>query len=69
MTAFHTIAVPHGDILAGRLTMDVFAADLWEVHKDRAPDEYRDPTHFFQKTYQTEGLSNLLDVVARRLRG
>jgi len=44
MTAFHTIAVPHEDILAGRLTLDIFAADLWEVHKGRAPDEYRDPT-------------------------
>jgi len=28
MTAFHTIAIPHDDILQGRLTMDVFAADL-----------------------------------------
>lgn len=69
MTTFHTIAVPHEDILAGRLTLDVFAADLWEVHKDRAPDEYRDPVHFFQKTYQTEGLTYLLDVVEKRLRG
>jgi len=69
MTAFHTIAVPHEDILTGRLTMDVFAADLWEVHKGRAPDEYRDATRFFQKTYQTEGLTHLLDVVAKRLRG
>ena len=69
MTAFHTIAVPHEDILAGRLTMDVFAADLWEVHKDRAPDEYRDPARFFQKTYQTEGLRNLLAVVEKRLSG
>jgi len=69
MTAFHTIAVPHEDILAGRLTMDVFAADLWEVHKGRAPDEYRDPVRFFQKTYQTEGLTHLLEVVEKRLRG
>jgi len=69
LTAFHTIAVPHEDILAGRLTMDIFAADLWEVYKGRAPDEYQDPTRFFQTTYPTEGLSNLLDVVARRLRG
>jgi hypothetical protein len=35
MTAFHTIAIPHDDILQGRLTMDVFAADLWEVFKGR----------------------------------
>ena len=69
MTAFHTIAVPHEDILAGRLTLDVFAADLWEVHKGRAPDEYRDPARFFHKTYQTEGLRNLLAVVEKRLRG
>jgi len=69
MTAFHTIAVPHEDILSGRLTMDVFAADLWEVHQGRAPDEYQDPTRFYQKTYQTEGLTHLLDVVAKRIQG
>lgn len=69
MTAFHTIAVPHDDILAGRLTLDVFAADLWEVHQGRAPDEYGDPALFCQKTYQTEGLIHLLEVVEKRLRG
>ena len=69
MTAFHTIAVPHEDILAGRLTLDVFAADLWEVYKRRAPDEYKDAARFFQKTYLTEGLENLLAVVERRLQG
>jgi hypothetical protein len=69
MTAFHTIAVPHDDILAGRLTMDVFAADLWEVYRGRGPEEYRNPAQFFQKTYQTEGLTHLLDVVHQRLQG
>lgn len=69
MTAFHTIAVPHEDILAGRLTMDVFAADLWEVYQGRAPDEYQDAARFFQKTFITDGLQNLLDVVRRRLEG
>ncbi len=69
MTAFHTIAIPHDDILQGRLTMDVFAADLWEVYKGRGAEEYRDPTLFFKKTYQTEGLSTLLDVVQARLKG
>ena len=66
---FHTIAVPHSDILDGRLTLDVFAADLWEVFKGRAPDEYKDPTQFFEKTYQTDGLKNLLSIVERRLKG
>jgi len=69
MTAFHTIAIPHDDILQGRLTMDVFAADLWEVYKGRGAEEYRNPTLFFQKTYQTEGLKTLLDVVQSRLEG
>ncbi len=69
MAAFHTIAIPHDDILQGRLTMDVFAADLWEVFKGRGQDEYRKPEIFFQKTYETEGLKTLLDVVGKRLTG
>jgi len=69
MTSFHTIAVPHKDILEGRLTLDVFAADLWEVNQGRGPDEYRDAETFFHKTYLTQGLQNLLDVVKRRLQG
>ena len=69
MIPFHTIAVPHRDILEGRLTMEVFAADLWEVFRGTAPDEYKDPTQFFQKTYQTDGLKNLLSIVEGRLNG
>jgi hypothetical protein len=69
MKAFHTIAVPHRDILEGRLTMDVFAADLWEVSQQRGADEYRDADTFFKKTYPTEGLKNLLSVVEKRLQG
>jgi len=69
MKAFHTIAVPHKDILEGRLTMDVFAADLWEAYKNRGPEEYRDSQTFFKKTYMTEGLQNLLGVVEKRLKG
>ena len=69
MKAFHTIAIPHRDILEGRLTMDVFAADLWEVIQQRGADEYKDADTFFQKTYLTEGLKNLLTVVEKRLRG
>lgn len=69
MPAFHTIAVPHDDILAGRLTMEVFAADLGQVYQGSAPDEYQDADRFFQKTFVTEGLQNLLAVVRRRLEG
>src|SRR5665647_521227 len=69
MRPFHTIAVPHHDILEGHLTMDVFAADLWEVYNGRGPDEYKEDALFFQKTYETEGLKNLLFVVKQRLEG
>ncbi len=69
MNVFHTIAIPHKDILEGRLTMDVFAADLWEVSQNRGPDEYRDSDTFFRKTYLTEGLKNLIAIVEKRLQG
>ena len=69
MKAFTAVATPHEDILEGRLTMDVFAADLWEVYKGRAPAEYQDPDIFFKKTYLTKGLQNLLEMMERRLQG
>ena len=69
MRPFSPIAIPHRDILEGRLTMDVFAADLWEVFRGRAPDEYQDPQVFFRKTYITKGLENLLKVAEKRLKG
>ena len=69
MKPFHTVAIPHRDILEGRLTMDIFAADLWETFTLRAPEDYRDPDIFFEKTYLTEGLKNIMDIVERRLKG
>lgn len=69
MKPFHTIAIPHDDILQGRLTLDVFAADLWEVYQGRGPEEYRDPDLFFHKTYLTDGLQHLFAVVEKRLNG
>src|SRR5436309_11831209 len=68
MKPFHTIAIPHRDILDGKLTMEVFAADLWETYNGRATQEYKDATTFFKKTYVTQGLKNLLSVVEKRLK-
>ena len=51
MKVFHTVAIPHKDILEGRLTMDVFAADLWEVSLNRGSDEYKDSDTFFRKKF------------------
>ncbi len=69
MKPFSSIAIPHRDIIEGRLTMDVFAADLWEVFKGRAPEEYQNPDEFFRKTYLTYGLNNLLNIAEKRLQG
>jgi len=69
MKPFSSIAIPHIDIIEGKLTEDVFAADLWEVFKGRGPEDYRDPDTFFRKTYLTEGMKNLLSVAERRLKG
>ncbi|MCX7997938.1 MAG: hypothetical protein N3A69_03160 [Leptospiraceae bacterium] len=69
MRAFHTIAVPHKDILEGRLDQSLFAADLWEAYNNRGKEEYRDAKLFFQKTYLTEGLKNLLEMIENSLKG
>lgn len=66
---FSSIAIPHKDILEGKLTLNVFAADLWEVFKGRAPEEYQNLDIFFRRTYITAGLKNLLDIAEKRLSG
>ncbi|HEC56833.1 MAG TPA: ATP-binding protein [Candidatus Syntrophoarchaeum butanivorans] len=69
MKPFHLVAIPHRDILEGRLTMDVFAADLWEVFQQRAVEDYQNPEVFFRKTYLTSGLKDLLKITQKRLGG
>ncbi len=69
MKPFTSVAVPHKDILEKKLTMDVWAADLWDVFKERASAEYQDPATFFRKTYITEGLENLIDIAEKKLKG
>ena len=69
MKPFHTIAAPHDDIARKRLTMDVFAADLWDTFQGRGPEEYTDPDTFFRKTHMTANMSEILGGVQRRLAG
>ncbi|MEM3341138.1 MAG: DUF499 domain-containing protein, partial [Thermoplasmata archaeon] len=61
------VATPHRDIVEGKLSEAIFAADLGDVVFGKAPVEYTDPVTFFQKTYMTEGLKNLLENVLNRL--
>lgn len=69
MKAFSQIAIPHSDILQGKLTMDIFAADIWQVLNGKAPADYLDRDLFYNKTYETKGLKNLFNVVNQRLSG
>lgn len=69
MKPFHTIAVPHDDIVQERLTMDVFAADLWDTFKGDGSEEYTDPSTFFKKTHMTANMADILGGVERRLAG
>jgi hypothetical protein len=67
MRAWYEVIKPRADILSGELDEAIFAANLADVLQGRAPLEYRDPAHFFQQTYPTQGLVNLLATVAKRL--
>ena len=63
------LVMPHQDVASGRYQQAEFAADLWQVFLDEGSDEYRDPTEFFQRTYLTEGLKQLLTGALQRLSG
>jgi len=67
MRAWYEVIKPREDILRGELDEAIFAANLTDVLYARAPLEYRDPERFFQQTYPTQGLVNLLATVAKRL--
>jgi len=69
MKAFHTISVPHKDILEGNFTLNVYAANLWEVYHQTGPIEYHNSEEFFKKTYLTKELGNLLTIVENRING
>lgn len=66
---FHQIAVPHKDILSANFSSEVYAAKLWDVYQQRGSDEYADSKTFFDKTYLTGNMKNILDSVKARLDG
>ncbi|MBC7224655.1 MAG: ATP-binding protein [Anaerolineae bacterium] len=66
---WRSVVVPHRDIREGRFDESIFAASLSDVVAERGPLEYRDAAAFFQKTYPTQGLVNLLAAMVGRLGG
>ncbi len=61
--------VPRAEILAGELSLDLFAAKLKLVTEGKAPHVYQDSTTFFSNTFATEGLKTLISEVFGRLVG
>lgn len=63
------LCTPRQDVLQGTITESDFAADLAQVLRGDAPEEYKDPVRFFANTHPTRGLKDLLRNVCLRLRG
>lgn len=61
------VTTPHKDIIEGRFDESIFAADLGNVMAGNAPVEYMDGAMFFEKTYLTKGLKDLLESVLLRI--
>lgn len=65
------VILPHDDVAAGRFNVAEFAADLELVRTGdpQTSPEYRDPIPFFERTYLTHGLRDLLRDGLRRIAG
>ncbi|MGH2602702.1 MAG: Swt1 family HEPN domain-containing protein, partial [Dehalococcoidia bacterium] len=62
------VITPHADVASGRYQQAEFAADLHQVWRDEAADEYGKPVEFFRRTFLTDGLQALLLNAVRRWR-
>ena len=68
--AIFDVCSPRQDVLTGELAEDQFAASLADVaHGRDAPEVYADPRLFYEKTYPTSGLQELLTRLATRFVG
>ncbi|RMG38107.1 MAG: ATP-binding protein, partial [Planctomycetota bacterium] len=69
-TSWHKLVTPREDLRTGRpLDASEFAVHLDRVRTGQAPEVYRDPAQFFERTYLTEHLADFAAEVLRRLSG
>lgn len=71
LQAWRDVLKPHEDVATGNFQAAEFAADLYKVatgDSDQSRD-YTDPGEFFNRTYLTEGLRDLIGRTVRRLTG
>ncbi|WP_200172468.1 DUF499 domain-containing protein [Tomitella cavernea] len=69
VTPWREVLRPHEDVASGNFHAAEFAADLAMVSRGDGDPEYTDPVPFFQRTYLTEGLRDLIVRAVRRLGG
>ncbi len=67
MPPWREVVEPHPDVASGRYNHAEFAADLWQVHRGRGGNEYRNPVEFFRRTYLTESLRGMLANAIKRV--
>lgn len=60
---------PHPDVFSGELNLALFAASLHQVETGEASPDYTEPERFFEKTFMTKSLEDLLEGVLGRLAG
>ncbi len=61
--------IPREEILAGELSVDLFAAKLRSVVEGKAPQIYQSSESFFANTFATDGIKTLIGEVFSRLTG
>lgn len=66
---WHEVVSLRDDLKSGKLTLAMFAADLYDVVMGKARPAYQDPTEFFGLTYPTHNLRELVKDVLIRLAG
>ncbi len=67
--AWHEHCILRDDVRQETLTLAEFAADLYAVRTGEAPNVYRLPDQFFDRTYPTYNLKRLVRDVLQRLAG
>ena len=69
LSSIFDTCIPREEILAGELSVDLFAAKLRLVVEKKAPVVYQDAGKFFANTFATDGIKTLIREVFSRLTG
>lgn len=69
LPAWFNSIMPQYDIRNGQLDESIFAANIEEVATGTAPVVYQDLVSFFDRTYVTDGMRNLIRRVVQALNG